>query len=122
MSKVHGRATITFNGQVYETEDGATLTLGGIKNNDRTTGEKFFFNQSYFASTLVCRIPKTKGLSLRTFQGMNEATIVIQSDTGDTWIMRDAAQTGEISIAGGADGGKFDVTFNGSAVEEMNDE
>lgn len=117
--QLHGQATIRFNGQVYESEAGATLTRGGLKNNPRMVGKKFHYNQTYIQSTLTCRIAKTKGLSLQYLQEMNGVEIHFESDIGETYIIRHAAQTGEVALAGGDDGGMVDLTFNGEPAEEM---
>lgn len=119
MTKIHGRATIRVNGQVYETDDDATLRPGGIKNNDRMTGQKFYYNQTAISAQVTCKVPVTKDTSLRALQEIADAEITFESDTGKTWIIRNAAQTGEIELSGGADGGKVELTFNGEAGEEM---
>lgn len=119
MSKIHGQATIRINGQVYESDDNAALTPGGLKNNPAMTGQKFYFNQTRIPSVVTCRVPVTKDVSVRALQEINEAEIIFQSDTGRTWIIRNACQTGELNLAGGADGGKVDLTFNGEPAEEM---
>ncbi len=119
MSKIHGRATIRFNGQVYETDDDATLQPGGLKNNERMTGEKFFYNQTKIPSMVVCKIPVTKEVSLRQFQEMTDVEVTFTSDNGRTWIIRSAAQTGELQLQGGADNGKVEMTFHGEPAEEM---
>lgn len=119
MSKIHGQATIRINGQVYESEDNAALTPGGVKNNERMTGRKFYFNQSYIPAIVTCKVPVPRGTSLRQLQEINGAEIIFESDTGSTWIIRNACQTGELNLAGGADGGKVDITFHGEPAEEM---
>lgn len=119
MSKIHGRATIRFNGQVFETDDDATLQVGGLKNNDRTTGNKFYYNQSFIPSTVTCKIPVTKDVSIKQFQEMNEAELQFASDTGRVYIIRNAAQTGDVQLQGGSDNGKIELTFNGEPAEEM---
>jgi Phage tail tube protein len=119
MSKIHGRATIRINGQVYETDDDATLQPGGLKNNERMTGDKFFYNQTNIPSKLTCKLPVTREVSLRELQEINEAEITFASDNGRTWIIRNAAQTGDVQVQGGADNGKVELTFHGEPAEEM---
>ncbi|WP_435640332.1 phage tail tube protein [Micavibrio aeruginosavorus] len=116
--QLHGLATLRINGQVYESQD-ATLTPGGIKNHPRMVGKKFFFNQSFEPSTCVVKIAKIKGLSLKYLQSLSGAEIQFESDAGETYIMRNAAQVGDITMTGGADGGLVELTFNGEEIEEM---
>lgn len=119
MSKIHGQATIRFNGQVYETDDDASLMPGGLKNNDRMTGRKFFHNQTFVSSEVICKIPVTKDVSIKQFQEMTGVEITFQSDTGTTYVIDGAVQTGDVKLSGGADGGKVELTFKGPPAEEM---
>jgi len=119
MSKIHGQATIRINGQVYESEDGASLTPGGLKNNPRMTGQKFYYNQTYIPAVVTMTTPVLGTTSLRDLQEIAQAEITFASDNGRIWIIRNAAQTGDVNMSGGADGGKVQLTFEGEPAEEM---
>lgn len=119
MAKIHGRATIYVNGQVFDTDPGATLRVGGLKNNDRSTDQRFHYNQSFIPAQVVCKVPVSVATSLRSLQELAEAEIQFLSDTGRRYVITEAAQTGEVELAGGADGGKVELTFNGQPAEEM---
>lgn len=119
MSKIHGRATIYINGQALDTDPGATLRVGGYKNNDRSTDQRFHYNQSFTPSQVVCKVPVSRDASLRYLQELADVEIQFLSDTGKRFIITDAAQTGDVELAGGADGGKVELTFNGQPAEEM---
>ncbi len=118
MQQKHGQATIRFNGQVYETADDAVLTVGGPKNTVSMTGQKAFRSQTYMPSKVECKIPVVKGFSLKNFQQMVDVEIIFQSDTGNTYVIRNAAQTGEVSLTGGDDGHAA-LVFEGEPAEEM---
>lgn len=117
--KIHGQAEIRINGQYIESEDGATLTPGGLKNNPAMTGKSFYFNQTTIPSVVTCRVPVTKDTSIRALQELNDVEIIFQSDTGRTWIVRGACQTNELNLAGGEGNGKVELSFSGEPAEEM---
>ncbi len=119
MSKIHGQATIRLNGQVYETEDDASLMPGGVKNTDRMIGKKFNYNQTTIPSEVICKVPVNKDVSLKQLQEMTGVEINFESDVGRSYIIRDAVQVGEIKLTGGSDGGTAELTFKGEPAEEM---
>lgn len=119
MSKIHGMATIKIDGQHIETKDDATLTVGGPKNTSRTIGRNTHYVQTHIGSKLECTIAFDASKSLTELQGMAGVQIQFHSDTGLTYIIRNAAQTGEISISGGDSGGEVALVFEGEAAEEM---
>ena len=119
MSKIHGQATLRINGQVYESEDDATLKPGGFNNTPRMIGQKFHYSQTTLAASVVCKIPVTAETSLRELQEMNEAEVTFESDTGKTFIVRNAAQTRDLELTGGDSGGTVELEFMGEPAEEM---
>lgn len=119
MSKIHGQATIRINGTVIESEDGASLTVGGLQNNGRMIGRKFVHNQTTIPSGVKCKVAVGADTSLRDLQEISGAEILFESDTGRTWIIRDAAQTAALELTGGADGGTVELDFKGNPAEEM---
>jgi hypothetical protein len=119
MSQIHGQATIRMNGTVLESEDTASLIVGGLKNNGRMVGRKFVHNQTMVAARVKCKVAVGAGTSLRDLQEISGAEIIFESDTGRTWIIRDAAQSAELELSGGAEGGTVELEFTGNPAEEM---
>lgn len=117
--KIHGSATLRLNGQHIETNDDATLTVGGTKNTPRTIGKKFYHSESYMASKVECKVPVTAETSLRELQEMSGVELHFLSDTGRTYIIREAVQTAEVSVQGGESGGEASLVFEGEAAEEV---
>lgn len=117
--KTLGRATIRVNGQVFDSEPGASLLVGGLKNNARQTTETFYYNQTKIPSRLSCRVPVTADVSLRALQEITDAEITFEGDTGQTYIVRNAVQTGDVEVADGSDGGFAALVFEGDPAEEM---
>lgn len=119
MSKMHGRATIRIDGQVFESDDDATLIPGGLQNSGGMVGSKFFYSQTNTASEVKMKIPVTKESDLRAFQELAEVEIMFESDTGLTYLQRNAVQTGRIELQGGEGNGKVELTFNGEPAEKV---
>lgn len=119
--KFYGRATIRVNGQFYDTEPGAELVLGGIKNTARPTTHGVGYSQSYTPSRLTCRVPYKADMTLRDLQEMTEAEVTLITDTGQTFVMKDAFQTGDVTITDGDSGGFAALVFEAAAAEEILD-
>lgn len=119
MSQIHGIATIRRNGNFIETFDDASIIPGGVKNNSRASATRYNHNQTYLPATVKCKIPVNKQMSLTELQGASGMDITFESDIGKTFIVRNAAQTGDLELTGGSDGGTVEATFEGDAAEEM---
>lgn len=117
MSKIHGRATIRLNGQVYESEDDASLMVGGLKNTVKMVGEKSYYTQTKTPSKVTCKIPVSGGVDLRSLQEMAEVEVIFESDTGDSYVIRSASQTNEVELKGGDSGGTVELSFEGDPAE-----
>lgn len=117
--KIHGQATIRINGQVIESEDDAALKPGGLKNNGRMIGQKFHHNQTTIPATVTCKVPVGGSTSIRDLQALSGVEITFESDTGRTWIVRNAVQTAELELTGGEQGGTVQLEFAGEPAEEM---
>lgn len=117
--KILGRAKILVNDEFYDSEPGAMLAPGGFRNNSRPTSHSVKYNQTLIPARVTCSVPFTEGMSLRKLQEMNEAEIHFQADTGQTFIIRAAAQIGEVSVADGEQGGMVALEFHGQPAEEM---
>lgn len=119
MSKLIGRATIRLNGKFVDTQEGAQLTPGGIKNNERMGTHNFHYNESLMPAILTCSVPVSAGVSITELQRMADAEITFEADTGQSYIIRNACQTGDVSLQDGAQGGFLALEFKGSPAEEV---
>lgn len=119
MAKLHGSATISLNGQYINTNVDAILTPGGGKNTGQVIGDAFYHTKNYMGSKLECKVPYTGQISLRAYQEMEGVEITFQSDTGRTFVISGAAQTGDVTLSGGTDGGQIPLVFEGEAAEEV---
>ena len=118
-NQVLGRAKILVNDEFYDSEPGATIVAGGYKNNSRTTSHTVKFNQTLIPSRVTCSIPFVEGMSQRKLQELRDVEIHFQCDTGQTMIIRSAAQVGEVSLSDGEQGGFAALEFHGTPADYM---
>lgn len=100
--KHHGRATISYDGKRLQPKPGATLNLGGVARtpdplDDGTVG----FTEATAAPELSCTVPLKSDLDVEGLRNMTGANVVFESDTGKSWVIRDAFTVDAISV--GAD-------------------
>ena len=100
--KHHGRATISYNGKRLRTKPGATLNLGGISRTpDPLDDGSVGFMEATAAPELSCTVPLTQDLGVEELRNLTDANVVFESDTGQSWVIRDAFTVDTVSI--GAD-------------------
>lgn len=114
-NKLWGQTKITVDGQYLQTEGKGSIEVGGI-NRASVTGDNRagFFTESTAASKVEVTVLVTAGLSLVGLQAIDNATLVHECDTGQTYMVRNAYVTEAIS----ASEGKAKVTFEGPPAEE----
>ncbi len=119
MSKILGRAEFRIDGQYYDTSEGAKLTVGGQKNTAQAVGTRVYHTETLMPAKVECQVPHTAEVSMRAFQNATGVTVTFRADTGQTYIIRDAVQTGDVAASDGAQGGLIDLVFEGQPAEEM---
>jgi len=112
-----GRATISANGEQYDTVPGATLDLGGIKRNPITTGRRVGFSEEMVPAVLNCTVPLAAGQSLETIRNLRDATVIFECDTGQSYVIRNAFRVDTPTLKDGA-GGEVTIVINGDPAEE----
>src|SRR4051812_33785820 len=114
--KVWGQSRIKVDGQVFDTEGKSTLEVGGT---NREAVEADFeaghFTEKTAPSKLTCSVLLTAGVSLRQLQEIDDATITMEADTGQTYVIRHAYCGNAIS----ASEGKASCEFMGPPAEEL---
>lgn len=113
--KHHGRAAITYNGKTLRTKPGATCNLGGTSRaaDPLDTGEVGYV-ESTAAPELNCTVPLTADLDVDGLQNMVGAVVVFTSDTGKSWVIRDAFTVDTITV-----GGDVALKFSGQPAVAM---
>ena len=119
MTQIHGQATIRINGQVIESEDDASLIVGGKKNTGRMIGQKYNYSQTTFPGQVTCKVPVDANTSIRSLQEIVGAEVIFESDTGRTYVIRNAVQENELELSGGEGNGTVELLLKGEPAEEM---
>jgi len=117
MAKLLGRAWVRYNGKLLRSNEGAKIDLGGTARETVTGAAEV---HGHFAKTMPgrveCEIPLAKGDSPEELRDIEDATITFECDTGQTYIIRNAASlTPPVITAGG--GGAIPVVFEGQPAE-----
>src|SRR3990167_1122130 len=100
--KHHGRATISFNGNRLRSKPGATLNLGGTSRTPEPLDDgSVGYAEATAAPELSCPVPLTQDLSVEELRNLTDANVVFDSDTGQSWVIRDAFTVDTVSV--GAD-------------------
>src|SRR3546814_732515 len=118
MTQFLSRATIRANGQVIETNKGASLDLGGGKRNPIVTGRKVGYAEETVPAMVECETSLASGMSLEAWRNLVDATIIFECDTGQSYVIRDAFITDAITLKDG-DGGNVSLKFSGPGAEEV---
>lgn len=116
-NQVVGQVKVTVDGTTYATSKEATLEIGGPSreavNGDHEAGA---FTESTNPAKLTASLLYKKGVSLAALRSLDNATVVLTTDTGIQWIVRNAYTADVISF--GQDG-KASVVMQGPPAEEV---
>lgn len=118
MAQFLGRAKITTNGTTIETNKGATLDVGGIKNNPVVTGSKVGRAEELVPATIECETSLAAGMSLEDLRNLKEATVIFECDTGQSYVVRNAFRTDTLTMKDG-EGGNVSLKIAGDPAEEL---
>lgn len=118
MSQVTGRIFIKIDGELQRSKPGASLTFGG-KTREPVVGDDSVhgFKEVLAAPLIEATFSDTAQLSLKKIADITDATITFETDTGKTYIVRNAWQNGDPPKLTG-DGGEVAVQFAGISCEE----
>jgi hypothetical protein len=119
--KIFGRAQIIIDGQFYDSLPGAQLEVGGLRNVSRSFTNSIKYSQNLQPARVLCSVPVTEETSLVALAQIAEAEIQFIADTGRSYIVRNAVQTGAVTVSDGDSGGVAPLEFSGDAAEEVVD-
>lgn len=116
-NKVVGQVRIKVDGQQLSTSGEATLDIGGPMR-EAVAGdyEAGAFSEKTAESKLTVTLLYKKGVSLTDLRAIDNATTVLETDNGHTWMQRNAYVSDVISF--GQDG-KATVVFQAGPAEEV---
>lgn len=118
MTQFLGRAKISANGKTIETAPGASLDVGGIKNNTVVTGSKIGRSEELVPSVVNCTTSLEAGMSLDDLRDLKDATVIFECDTGQSYVIRNAFRTDTTTLKDGS-GGEVTIVINGAPAEEL---
>lgn len=119
MSQRLGKAFIKWDGKLLETMPDAKISLGGVERTPVLGANTVHgFSEKIKESTIECEISVSSETRLAELAAIKDATITFETDTGQTYIMRNAFLT-EPPAATAGEGGKVPLKFAGPAAEEM---
>lgn len=117
-NRVAGQAKVKVDGELLDTDGSTTIELGGPKreavSGDYQAGA---FRQSTEPSKIETTVLLKAATRLVSLQSIDNATVTLETDTGQTWIIRNAYVAEVISF--NASEGKAKLVFQGPPAEEM---
>lgn len=118
MSKVTGRVFIKVSGKLLRSKEGAKLTgIGEVERTPVIGNEVYGFVEKVVAPSIECTLADTADLSIKEIAAITDATATFETDTGKTYIVRNAWCESSPSLTAGE--GDVECKFTGVACEEM---
>lgn len=115
-NKVWGQSRIKTDGAVIDTEGKSSLEPGGTVRTEQEADFKAgMFSESTGSSKLECNVLMTAGVSLAALQAIDDATVTMEADTGQTYVIRHAYTSEKVSVSEG----KAKLILVGPPAEEM---
>src|ERR1051325_2804284 len=101
-NKVWGQSRIKVNSVLYETEGKSSLEIGGTTREgveaDFAAGH---FTEKTTASKLTCSMLLTASVSLAALQAIDNATVTMEADTRQTYVIRNAYVANTVTASEG---------------------
>jgi hypothetical protein len=118
MPQITGKAIIRVNGREWRAEDGASLDVGGEKRNPKVGGGKVHgFNKETVEPKMECKMFHTRDDDLLAIGKIEDATVIFECDTGDTYVLREAFVLEPAKLE--AKDGTVSVSFSAISCERM---
>jgi len=113
-----GKALIRVNGRELRTFDEASLDPGGVKRDPvYGSGKIHGFKEETAPPQLECKIAHKADTSLTELGQIVDATVIFESDTGDTYVLRDAFVMEPAKL--NAKDGSVDLKFSAMSCTRM---
>lgn len=118
MAKKFGRAIVRANGRMWDTKRGASLETGGVKREPRPgSNSAGGYTEELVGAKLDCTILYGAGDSVADINALTDATVTFETDTGQTYIVRNAYSEGNATLTEGE--GELKTVIYGEPAEEM---
>lgn len=113
-----GVTAIKLNGTHYKAYPGGTFDPGGTVRTERTGHEVHGYSEAQKPGTVEFETDLGVGESLDTFEGFADGTVLVEADTGQTYVGRNWWCVERPSFTDGSDG-RVKVKLMGPRMEEM---
>lgn len=115
-NKTWGQTRITIDGNYVATVPKPTFRPGGVTRNEvEADGQAGFHNEQPASSSLEFKALAVPGLSLKYFQALSDSTVMIEFDTGQTYVMSHAYTADAVE----ATDGSVSVMMRAPEAEEL---
>lgn len=115
MSKVTGIVYVKVDGALQRSKDGASLSLGGKERTPIVAQGRVHYVERIVPSECEFTLAHVAGDDLIGLHDKIDPTLEFLTDTGDTYVVRDAFSTTPPKITGGE--GDVPFVFNGAPAE-----
>lgn len=115
MAKLTGMCHVHINGTRLRSEKGAELSPGGKikKAATDTVGYVGSYTDEIKPGVVKLSVIHADDTDITALQNIEDATVVFETDSGQSYLVRQAATTGEVKIKDG----KVDLELSGAAAE-----
>lgn len=119
MTQYLGIVDVIWRGQLLPCEKGSKIRPGGIRNNVVTLSRSAGRAAEFQPSEVTVKTHLAAGQSLIGLLDPGEGELQVVCDTKQTYVIRDAFLSGDIPTLTGGAGGEIELTWSGSAAEEI---
>ncbi|WP_072379764.1 phage tail tube protein [Novosphingobium sp. NDB2Meth1] len=116
-NQVVGQVNLKIDGATYPTDGTSSMEIGGtMREPVEGDNDASAFKESTKPAKCEVNILYKKGVSLSALRAIDNATVILVTDTGTTWLMRNAYVSDVITWS---QDGKAKVVFQGPPAEEV---
>lgn len=115
MAKLTGLATVKVNGATLRSKPGASLKVGGPIKKAESDSNGFAGHsvEEIKPGEVKCTLLHAGDTNLVTLQAISDATVIFETDSGQTYLVRQAGTEGEVELKGK----EVEITFSGAPAE-----
>lgn len=116
MSQVTGRIFVKINGKMQRSKSGAKFNPGGVERTPVVGDDSVHgYAEKIVPAEVECTISHLAGTNLIELRNLVNATIEVETDTGDRYIIRKAFVAEMPALTGGE--GEVALKFNGPPAD-----
>ncbi len=115
MPQITGKLKLNFNGVRLLTENNVTLDPGGIGRNTEAHGGRMYYTEEDRPAIVTVPALHDRDADITTLSQLRDGIAIIECDTGQTYIVRNACMVDPPAL----DGGKAPLTIHGDPAERV---